>query len=551
MRRTAVLALVLAGGLTAPAHAERLTVRSPAVSAALGVHAAFTSGGTAVRVRGRARGRVTLVLIRCADRRCVRFGRRQRAARRLRRRVRVTLRVGPARFAQLELRRGRRVLGRVRLRRPPASPVAVVPVPPPASTAVFTDPPLMPAYDRAVPDYTIACEPGRSVRVTVGDQVRTLALQAGQAFSIGAHSVRCLPRDWSGWTVERDGAPASSWIVFTTVAAANGYTVIADGNGVPVWWKAGAGALADGRVLPDGTVAVSRLAPTAFETDPYSRFALDGTLLGTIDTVGTAIDHHDLEALPNGNLLLMAYVRREHADLTAIGGPADAPVIDGLLQEVTPSRQVVWSWRSSDHIATGETTFPPNQIRVPDGDRSIYDLVHLNSLQSDGDAVIISARHLDAVLRVRRSDGGIDWKLGGTARPESLAFDGDFGGQHMARRLPDGTLTVHDNGTGKGRPPRALRLAIDPVARTARVIERVSDPRVASAFCCGSATRLSGGHWLMSWGGSPVITELAGDGRPVLTLRLDHGFSYRAYPVSPSLLSRAALRAGMDAMAPR
>jgi hypothetical protein len=201
-------------------------------------------------------------------------------------------------------------------------------------------------------------------------------------------------------------------------------------------------------------------------------------------------------------------------------------------------------------VATGETTFPLDEIALPDGDRSVYDLVHLNSLQSDGDGVIVSARHLDAVLRIRRSDGGVDWKLGGTHTDRSLAFAGDLGGQHMARRLADGTLTLHDNGTRRGRPPRALRLALE--GRTARIVERVTDPRVSSSFCCGSATRLAGGHWLMSWGGSPLITELAADGSPVLTLRLGVGaFSYRAYPVSSSLLTREALHAGMDAMARR
>jgi len=99
---------------------------------------------------------------------------------------------------------------------------------------------------------------------------------------------------------------------------------------------------------------------------------------------------------------------------------------------------------------------------------------------------------------------------------------------HLNSLQADGTLTVHDNGTLKGRPPRALRLALDPAGGTARVVEQVADPRVASSFCCGSATRPAGGHWLMSEGGTPVITELAADGAPVLTLRPDAGFSYRA-----------------------
>lgn len=171
--------------------------------------------------------------------------------------------------------------------------------------------------------------------------------------------------------------------------------------------------------------------------------------------------------------------------------------------------------------------------------------------------VLLSARNLDAVYRIRRADGSVDWKLGGTPRAQSLDFlAGPFGpaglgGQHQARRLPDGTISLHDNGTRKGRPPRALRFAHDPLARTATVIERVTDPRVAASICCGGATRLAGGHWLISWGSSPTITELTASGRPVLTLTLDSGFSYRAQSVPATLLSRAALRAGMDAMVSR
>jgi hypothetical protein len=96
--------------------------------------------------------------------------------------------------------------------------------------------------------------------------------------------------------------PQSDWIVFNTP----GYAVIADGHGVPVWWLAGQGKLMDGRVLPDGTIAVGRRAETAFDRYPYSRFALDGMRLGEWSTVGFPADQHDLEVLPDGNLPLMA-----------------------------------------------------------------------------------------------------------------------------------------------------------------------------------------------------------------------------------------------------
>ena len=436
-------------------------------------------------------------------------------------------------------------------------------------------PPLVPAYDPAIPDYTVACEPARTVRVVAegatiaidgsspasGRLERTLALAAGQAFGFSidgrSHSVRCLPRDWLGWTVTRDGTPEVEWMVLTPRAGDAGYTVIADDHGVPVWWRAGTPPLQDGRVLPDGSVAVGRVTDETYGRHPYERVALDGTSLGELDTVGTSADPHDLELLPDGNALMVRYAPRDHVDLSSLGGPADATVLDGEIQEVTPQHELVWSWNSADHIGLAETTWPLSQVRAKVDGRDAYDLVHLNSIQQDGDGVLLSARHADAVYRIRRDDGGVDWKLGGAPRAESLDFlagplgPADFGGQHQARRLPDGTITLHDNGTRKGRPPRALRIAVDPLARTATVLERMVDPRVRSSICCGGATRLAGGDWLMSWGYARTITELTPSGRPVLTLTLDEGFSYRAQSVPSTLVSRAALRAGMDAMHPR
>ena len=110
-----------------------------------------------------------------------------------------------------------------------------------------------------------------------------------------------------------------------------------------------------------------------------------------------------------------------------------------------------------------------------------YDTYHINSIEPDGDGYVMSFRHLDAVYRVNKSDGSIDWKLGGVAQPASLNVVGDsfpagdqFRGQHDARILSDGSLTVHDNGfiPGNLRAPRAVRFALDLNARTATLAEQ-------------------------------------------------------------------------------
>ena len=116
---------------------------------------------------------------------------------------------------------------------------------------------------------------------------------------------------------------------------------------------------------------------------------------------------------------MQRYVRRDHVDLSSLGGPADATVLDGEIQEVTPQRQLVWSWNSADHIGIAETEFPLSAIRTQIDGQEAYDLVHLNSLQRDGDGILVSARHVNAVYRIRRADGGVDWKLGGSGAPRA------------------------------------------------------------------------------------------------------------------------------------
>jgi hypothetical protein len=148
--------------------------------------------------------------------------------------------------------------------------------------------------------------------------------------------------------------------------------------------------------------------------------------------------------------------------------------------------------------------------------------------------------------------------VGGTPTPRSLQVLGDpygqaiFSGQHDARVLPDGSLTVHDNGTNLDRPPRAVRYRIDEEALTATLLEDVRDTRAPSSGCCGGARKLPAGNWVVSWGAQPTVGEYTPSGAPVLRLTFTAGaFSYRAFPVEPGRLERSVLRDGMDAMAIR
>ena len=183
-----------------------------------------------------------------------------------------------------------------------------------------------------------------------------------------------------------------------------------------------------------------------------------------------------------------------------------------------------------------------------------YDIVHWNSIEPDGNSVIASFRHLDAVYKIRKSTGSIVWKLGGTTTPKSLTVEATrslhFGGQHDARLLSDGTLTVFDNRTGLDDPkPRAVRYPIDQQAGTATLASVDQRSRRPGLVLLRLGPRPPDQDWLIDWGqASNADRRLHADGERTFLLTADAGFSYKAEPVPEEAVTASDLRKAMAQM---
>jgi len=455
-----------------------------------------------------------------------------------------------------------------------------------AAPTISAQPELFPAFDPDVHDYVSRCGddvplrlavapgPGGSarvgrgaahrasfdkrVRLTVGRRTIVRSREGGRTT---AYHVRCLPPGFPTWTALKTGRSRADFYLITPVGdGLSRWLTMVDPQGTPVWWLEAKTATIDARLLPNGHVAWSRYrADDIFglkRSQAYEEHTLDGRRVRVIKAVGSATDIHDMQALPNGNTLLITYKPRDGVDLRSQRGPQNATVLDGEVQEVDPHGRLVWSWNSKDHVDLSERgpAGPlADPVELPDG-RKAYNLVHLNSVEPHGNGrLLLSMRLPSALYEVDRASGEIVWKLGGTETRDSLRVIGDpyppptFGGQHDARVLRDGTVTLFDNGTGRGRPPRAVRYRVDEDARTATLLEQVVDPAVTRSNFAGSARRLPGGNWLISWGGTSLIEELTSAGAPVFSLRLaDTFFSYRAFPVPGGSLRTSTLRKAMD-----
>jgi hypothetical protein len=445
---------------------------------------------------------------------------------------------------------------------------------PPSGKVSFSEPTLFPSFGPNVHDYVVRCNDGPVTvqahatggwEAKIGDPPyrsgsfsETVPLGAGRLFIVTVrrvggsqlyrYHVRCLPDDFPKYTFTRSGPVSPKYFTVENVISpspspSRRYAMIFDNHGVPVWWYQA--ATHDARVLADGTVLWFRYGSAQYEIH-----RLDGGLVRTLNAVGQNADHHDLRLLDNGDHLVAANVRQSHVDTSAYGGSSDATVVNTELQQVSPGGTLVWSWRSQDHISLAETgRWWPWAI-----DHN-YEINHWNSIEPAGDAVIASFKHLDAVYKVSKSTGNIVWKLGGTRTPDSLTVVGDshaypVGGQHDARVLSDGTLSVFDNRTNLANPrPRAVRYRIDQAAGTATLVQSITDPDVTASSCCGSARRLPNGDSLIGWGGrTNPIGGYKADGERTFLLQLRSNRSYRAQPAPSGAVSAQDLRQGMNAM---
>ena len=416
------------------------------------------------------------------------------------------------------------------------------------------------------------------VSVTPDDVVDITVTKADNA--VEHYHVRCLPPDFPPLSVARPDDPTPGWYLFAPVAAAS-YAIITDDHGAVVWYKknpvAGSPLLLDFKRLPNGHLAWKPVlaGDFAFGTNPagaYDELTLDGSVVKTWKTVGQPTDHHELLPLPNGNMLLATYPVRdiapgspERAALDALGYAAYSKVADSWIQEIRPDGTVAWEWRSEDHTVVADTvaglrglslTFP-----VP-GAGTVVDLAHLNSIDVDSDTgdVIVSFRHFDAVMRIRRNPGNSDdgkvlWKLGGSTpnpvvSPETihLALVNDpMAGphaQHDARLLANGNVTLFDNESGRAgvATARAVEYAIDTAAGTATVVGAYLRPDGVVSPAQGSTRRQADGSTVIGWGAlAPLFTEVGPWGQ--ITLELSGSTLYRAVKEPPGSFDRATLRA--------
>ena len=311
------------------------------------------------------------------------------------------------------------------------------------------------------------------------------------------------------------------------------YLLILDSKGDPVFYRRLPFSALDFKKQHTGQLSY-------FNSGPGDYVVMDSSYK-TVNTWkmqnGYLTDGHGLQLLPDGHALMMCY-DAQPVDMSTVvsGGDPDAIVTGLVIQELDSSKNVVFEWRSWDYFnitdAVGDVDLKAKKI----------DYVHANALERDQDGnILLSSRHLDEITKIDRNTGEIIWRLGGENNQFTFVNDTvGFSHQHDIRRLPNGHITLFDNGNLHSPLfSRAVEYELDEVNRKATLVWKYPEGTERYSFAMGSVQRLPGGNTMIGWGfplageRKIVATEVTPDKNIEFEIEMDTSIvSYRAFRFS-------------------
>jgi hypothetical protein len=308
------------------------------------------------------------------------------------------------------------------------------------------------------------------------------------------------------------------------------YSIIYDYQGNPLYYLRKEHEMMDFKLQPDGRL-------TAWEADPGCPFALDSTYI-FVDRFhapeGYWCDDHELQVLPNGEYYIIVSDERQ-MDLTQWGGRPDAWVTGNHVAHMDANHNLIWIWRSWDHLDEIEVIDGVGGLISIDDDFRI-DYIHMNAIDFDIDGnIVVSNRHLSEITKINRQTGDIMWRLGGKKDHFTWTNDDDrLSYQHSVRVLPNGHYTIFDNGNYHiPHFSRALEVELDTVNWTATKVWEFRDTPDVESWAMGNVQRLVNGNTLINWSlENPVITEVRPNGEKSFEASIyPHPAVYRAFKI--------------------
>ena len=271
-----------------------------------------------------------------------------------------------------------------------------------------------------------------------------------------------------------------------------------------------------------------------------------------------ALQHHDVEQLPNGNILIMAWEQRSQQEINSKGYVGSASTLNSeSIYEVDPTNdQIVWEWHVWDHLVQDQQMLLPNYGVIHQNPEKIDinyvndtpEFMHCNGIDYDEkrDLIFISARkyseiwvidHNTTSSEAAGSEGDLVYRFG---NPDAYDQEGDqlFDYQHQPNFLEDGlpgagnVLVFSNNPNDIQSSIVEMKLPEDlDFSKQPEVVWSFTHPDLLSRILSG-AERLPNGNTLISSGTQGTVWEVTPDNELAWKFKIKTGRLWRSYSYS-------------------
>jgi hypothetical protein len=357
----------------------------------------------------------------------------------------------------------------------------------------------------------------------------------------GVYVIHLAPQDLPAYSVTVDN-PGAGHVFMTAMGGPAPYLLVIGTGGdveyyqrvdVPTGSSATAfGAAADFKkqILTNGAVRYTYSASgTVHVLDESFKHIASHQLLATATHPAVPCGPWEFLLLEDDHYIAIALINETVQNVPdTLPHPASGALVQGSVVQEVKAGQVVFEWDSTSYPELYALS-----VRESNFNRTTnVDYAHINSVEidpMDGD-LVLSFRNLDAILKVRHTDGSIVWRLGGPNDSFATTAAQKTSGQHYARFLPDGRLLVFDNGFGSS----ASRVVVYGLNQPALTLQSfASFPLNTFTGAQGSVQRVGNlyfvGLGLKQPGGSDVLAINPTTGQRAFELRFTAPrVSYRA-----------------------
>jgi Arylsulfotransferase (ASST) len=247
---------------------------------------------------------------------------------------------------------------------------------------------------------------------------------------------------------------------------------------------------------------------------------------------GLMVDLHDFVVTPQGTALVTSFQTVSGIDLEQFGGSFDGVMLNGVAQEIDiATGELLFEWSAMHHVDLTESY---QTVKGFGTKAKPWDYFHINSIaEYDDEHLLIGARNTWCVYLVRRSDGGIVWRLNGKKSDFAMGPGSQFYWQHDARWHPGSVLTLFDDGASpkEEKQSRALILDVDTKHMKVTLAKAFTNPGTpVLAHAMGNAQLLPDGGMFVGWGTNPYFSYFGPDGQLLLEGQLIKGDpTYRSF----------------------